>query len=75
MIDPMLHIKDWILIAGIVILAAGVVCLPVGQDATPERPLSLFYREADAGSFVSGSTFALALGALIIAISLFIPSR
>jgi hypothetical protein len=71
----MLQIKDWVLITGIAIATAGWFCLPVGQEANPKRTLSLFLRSADAGSFVSVGFCILALGGLIVLVSLFIPRR
>jgi len=71
----MLQVKDWILIAGLVLAFLGYECLPHGQHLNAEQNGSLFDQSASGGAFLSIGGIMLSFGALVVIISFFIPRR
>ena len=68
--------KYWFLGSGIVVVAVGMSCLPLGFGLSPKRDTSIFNNISDTGAFINPITVALlAVGILLIIISLFIKER
>jgi hypothetical protein len=62
-------------IAGVISLAVGALCLPVGYGINPARDLSVFSNLADIGVFVTIGLIMLVLGALLLLSSCLLPGR
>jgi uncharacterized protein YjeT (DUF2065 family) len=60
-------------VVGIVAVAPGVLCVPLGYGRSPKRDLSAFSNLADLGIFWRAGLVLLALGALILAASFLVP--
>ena len=69
----MLTIKNWALIAGILLCALGVECLPSGLGANPKRDLSLFQNYADLGAFTGTGVLLIGAGVLVILMTVLFP--
>ena len=62
-------------IAGVVIAAIGIVCLPVGYGINPKRDLSVFNNLADTGIFVTAGLVFIATGAVLVLASWILPGE
>jgi hypothetical protein len=71
----MLQVKDWVLIAGVVVTCLGYECLPHGQSVSPPNNLSFFTQSADAGVFKSFGFLILLSGLLLIIVGLIVPRK
>ncbi len=70
-----MNIREYIKTAAIVLLAIGILCLPIGFGANPKRDTSAFYNFADLGIFLKIGLTLLAIGLFILLVIAFIPSR
>jgi len=62
-------------IAGVVSIASGALCLPVGYGINPKRDLSVFSNLADTSIFVTLGLVLLAVGMLLFLGSWLLPGR
>jgi len=62
-------------IAGVVSIAGGALCLPVGYGINPKRDLSVFSNLADTSIFVTLGLVLLAVGMLLFLGSWLLPGR
>lgn len=62
-------------IAGVASMAAGLGCLPVGYGINPKRDLSAFNNLADMGVFVNLGLILIAVGAVVLLASWFLPGE
>ena len=62
-------------IAGVGVMALGLLCFPVGAGLSPKRDLSAFFNLADLGLFWKAGLVLLAVGAVILVASFLTPGR
>ena len=67
------RIKLGFQIAGVVLAAVGVLCLPVGLGVNPKRDLSAFFNLADMGMFLKGALILIPFGAIVFAVGYVLP--
>lgn len=65
--------KSWTRLAGVLIVAVGVMCFPVGWGVSPKRDLSFFNNLADLGGFVEWGMAISGAGIIILVLSIFVP--
>jgi hypothetical protein len=58
-----MRIRDWIRVCAVLVAACGIMCLPYGAAAHPEKTTSLFLGFVELGAFMK-------LGFILIAASL-----
>ena len=69
------RVKLVLRIVGVATAAAGLVCLPVGYGINPKRDLSVFNNLADTGMFITLGLILMAVGAVMLAASWFLPGE
>ena len=74
-ISRLSEITPWFRAAGILILAIGVLCLPLGIGISPKRDLSVFSNLADAGLFIKAGLVIAAVGVFIVFLSFLLPDE
>jgi len=74
-ISRLSEITPWLRAAGILILAIGVLCLPLGIGISPKRDLSVFSNLADAGLFIKAGLVIAAVGVFIFFLSFLLPDE
>jgi hypothetical protein len=67
--------KLFLRIGGVVSVAGGALCLPVGYGINPKRDLSVFSNLADTGIFVTLGLVLLAVGALLFLGAWLLPGK
>ena len=70
----MLTVKTWFLLVGVGLCCLGSICFPMGYGANPKRDTSLFSNFADAGTFIHTGIVLFGVGALVVALTLLIPT-
>ena len=65
--------KEWIQSTGVVLVAVGFGCFPLGYGVSPKRDTSLFNNFADLGAFVKYGLTLLTLGATMMLLSFLMP--
>jgi hypothetical protein len=66
--------KEWVRIIGVLVTAAGLLCLPVGIGVSPKRDLSLFHNFADIDYFLKSGVLLVIVGVLFLIAALFLSS-
>ena len=69
------RLKTVLRTGGTVVVAMGIVCLPVGFGISPKRDLSLFNNLADLGAFVQMGLILIAVGLLALGLSFMVPGE
>jgi hypothetical protein len=69
------RVKLLLRILGVASAAGGLVCLPVGYGISPKRDLSVFNNLADTGMFVTLGLILMSVGAVMLALSCFLPGE
>ncbi len=64
--------KSWTRLAGVLTVAVGVLCLPLGWGVNPKRDLSFFHNLADLGGFVEWGMGIIGTGIIILVLSIFV---
>ena len=59
--------------SGIVALAIGAMCFPVGFGVSPKRDLSAFSNLADMGVFLKAGLVLVPIGVVVLVVSYFLP--
>jgi hypothetical protein len=70
-----MNIREYVKTISIILMAIGILCLPIGFGASPKRDTSVFSSFADLGIFLKSGLIMLALGLLLLLIGPLIPSR
>jgi heme/copper-type cytochrome/quinol oxidase subunit 1 len=65
--------KEWVRIIGVLVTAAGLLCLPVGIGVSPKRDLSFFSNLADLNILLEIGAICMTIGVLFLVVSLFLP--
>jgi hypothetical protein len=68
-------VTPWIRVAGIVIFALGVLCMPLGPGVSPISDLSVFTNLADAGLFIKVGLVVCAVGVVLFFLSFLLPDE
>jgi hypothetical protein len=66
--------KEWGRLLGVLLVCAGVLCLPIGFGVSPRQDLSFFHNLADLNIFFKTGAALVAIGSLVLVASLFLPS-
>lgn len=64
-----LSFREWVRLAGIVILATGLMCLPLGAIYNPKAAQSAFVEVTALGGFLKIGINCIFLGGIIVGLS------
>lgn len=70
-----MNIREYVKTTAIVLMAIGILCLPIGFGTSPKRDTSVFSSFVDLGIFLKSGLIMLALGLLLLLIASLISSR
>jgi hypothetical protein len=71
-----MRFRDYIRVAGFLILMFGVLCLPTWYEGSPKRDTSVFNNFADMGFFLTTALVLIPIGIIVLVLSyLPAPSR
>jgi len=66
--------KSWTRLTGVVIVAAGLLSLPVGLGVSPKRDTSFFHNLADLDGFSGWGVVVIGTGIVILILSILVPA-
>jgi hypothetical protein len=66
-------VRDWVRSVGAVLFALGIMCLPKGFGANPERDTSAFFRVADTGIWLKLGLILTLAGIIVFVFAWVLP--